>query len=483
MSANAAVALGGIGPAAAEAVPALIAALGDANKNIRESAAWALGKIGPAAAEAVPTLIAALGDADKDVRSKAVVALRWIGSAAVPALIQALSSVDENVRVNAVSALGTSNTFSEPGVKSAATAAEAVLALIAALGDADKDVRANAAKALTAIGPLAAAVRQSTAESTAAPRGTTVAPGAEPVDAAVFCPPRVKKDSVFLVQVFLYPPGTEDKVDDQARKMDEAAEHRGTYSLPLDLPPNTRVDLRLEMPNLTVMEADAVLVWRGRPTAAQFEVTVPAAASGTEAIGRVRLAVAGVPAGTIRFKVALAASGTVERAALPEVEAVRYRRAFVSYSSQDRAEVLRRVQAFRIAGLSVFQDILDLEPGERWARALYREIDKCDVFLLFWSRAAAASEWVAREIAYALKVKAGNDDRPLRSSPYRLKGRHPRLRPRHCGICTSTTRSWRTSKPRTLARSARADDQAPPARYAGIDRATCENSIIGRHSD
>jgi hypothetical protein len=196
-------------------------------------------------------------------------------------------------------------------------------------------------------------------------------------------------------------------------------------ALPLDLPPNTRVDLRLEMPNLTVMEADAVLVWRGRPTAAQFEVTVPVAAPGTEAIGRVRFAVAGVPAGTIRFKVALAASGTVERAALPEAEAVRYRRAFVSYSSQDRAEVLRRVQAFRIAGLSVFQDILDLEPGERWARALYREIDKCDVFLLFWSRAAAASEWVAREIAYALKIKAGNDDRPPAIQPVPIEGPPP----------------------------------------------------------
>jgi HEAT repeat protein len=425
--AKGAVALGGIGPAAAEAVPALIAALGDANENIRESAAWALGKIGPAAAEAVPALIAALGDTDKDVRAKAIAALRWIGPAAVPALIQALSSADENVRANAVRALEKRRLASPD--RSPTTAAEAVveavLMLIAALGDADKDVRANAAKALTAIEPMAAAVRQSTAEATAAPRGTTVVPGAEPVDTAVFCPPRVKKESVFLVQVFLYPPGAEDKVDDQARKMDEAAEHRGTYSLPLDLPPNTRVDLRLEIPNLTVTEADAVLVWRGRPTAAQFEVTVPAAAPGTEAIGRVRFAVAGVPAGTIRFKVALAASGTLERAALPEVEAVRYRRAFVSYSSQDRAEVLRRVQAFRIAGLSVFQDILDLEPGERWARALYREIDKCDVFLLFWSRAAAASEWVAREIAYALKVKAGNDDRPPAIQPVPIEGPPP----------------------------------------------------------
>ena len=49
----------------------------------------------------------------------------------------------------------------------------------------------------------------------------------------------------------------------------------------------------------------------------------------------------------------------------------------------DRPEVLRRVQAFRIAGLSVLQDTLDLDPGERWEQELYRQIDTCDVFLLF----------------------------------------------------------------------------------------------------
>jgi hypothetical protein len=249
------------------------------------------------------------------------------------------------------------------------------------------------------------------------------APDAQPVDAAVFCPPRVAKGSVFLVQVFLYPPGAEHEAAVQAHKIDAAAEHHGSYSLPLDLPLGTRVDVRLEMPDLVVAEPDAVLVWRGRPTANQFEVTVPAGATGEDAIGRVRFAVDGIPVGTLRFKLELRAAGTAAAAtALREAEAVRYRRAFVSYSSQDRAEVLRRVQAFRIAGLSVFQDVLDLEPGERWGRALYHEIDVCDVFLLFWSRAAAASEWVAKEIAYALTLKAGSDDRPPAIQPVPIEG-------------------------------------------------------------
>jgi hypothetical protein len=247
--------------------------------------------------------------------------------------------------------------------------------------------------------------------------------GAESVDTAIFCPPRVARDSSFLVQVFLYSPPAATRVDMEACRTDETAERRGTYALPLDLPLGTRVDLRLEMPGLSVPEPDARLVWRGSPTAAQFEVSVPADADHPQFLGRVRIAVAGVPAGTLRFQVTLTAAATSPGAVeARELRARRYRRAFVSYSSQDRAEVLRRVQAFRIAGLSVFQDILNLDPGERWEKALYREIDNCDVFLLFWSNAAAASEWVAKEINYALARKGGAEEQPPDIQPVPIEG-------------------------------------------------------------
>jgi hypothetical protein len=251
----------------------------------------------------------------------------------------------------------------------------------------------------------------------------TVAPDAEPVDAAVFCPPHVARNSIFLLQVFLYPPPAATEVDKQAMQADETAERRGTFSLPLDLPLGTRVDLRLEIPALLVEEPDAVLIWRGSITAAQFEVGVPGDVTAAQVIGRVRIAVAGVPAGTLRFQVGVAADGTTPGASdAREVRARRYRNAFVSYSSQDRAEVLRRVQAFKIAGLSVFQDVLDLDPGERWEKRLYQEIDSCDVFLLFWSHTAAASEWVLKEIDYAIARKQGDDERPPDIQPVPIEG-------------------------------------------------------------
>jgi hypothetical protein len=253
------------------------------------------------------------------------------------------------------------------------------------------------------------------ADRKACPRGNMpTPPEAEPVDCTVFAPPRVGPVCTFLLQAFLHAPS--DAAAEEARRRaldaDPQAGRRGGVSLPLDVAPGSRIDLHLEWPGLQVDEPDATLRWSGRLLAAQFEVTVPAATPVGAAVGRLRVAVDGMPAGTLRFQVAVsAAAGDASSVAqaLPG-QPTRYRRAFVSYSSLDRAEVLRRVQAFRIAGIEVFQDVLSLDPGERWARGLWTAIDDCDLFLLFWSEAARRSEWVAREIAHALARKGGQAD-------------------------------------------------------------------------
>lgn len=262
----------------------------------------------------------------------------------------------------------------------------------------------------------------STSPAAAPANASATTPGKLAGDAAVFCPPVVARTTSFLVQVFLHASERADEARERALEADAAAQRRGVLALPPDLPPGTRIDLNLEMP-LQVAEPDAAVVWTGRTCAAQFEVTVPATAALGNTIGRVRLAVAGVPIGTLRFQLAVAAEATAASPARDAgAEVKRYRRAFVSYSSKDRAEVLRRVQAFRIAGISVFQDVLDLEPGQRWEKELYREIDHCDVLLLFWSAAAAASPWVAKEIDYALALKRGEADRPPDIAPVPIEG-------------------------------------------------------------
>jgi hypothetical protein len=67
--------LGRIGPGAAPAVPQLAAALADANALVRVHAARALGRIGPAARSAAPALQRTTGDASPEVQSAAREAL------------------------------------------------------------------------------------------------------------------------------------------------------------------------------------------------------------------------------------------------------------------------------------------------------------------------------------------------------------------------------------------------------------------------
>ena len=90
----------------------------------------------------------------------------------------------------------------------------------------------------------------------------------------------------------------------------------------------------------------------------------------------------------------------------------RYHYAFLSYASPDRAEVLKRAQGLKADGTSFFNDLLSLDPGERWEKRLYQEIDRCDVFYLFWSSQAKESEWVMKETEYALarRMASANGD-------------------------------------------------------------------------
>ena len=145
---RAASALGEIGAEAASAVPALIVRLEDEDEYIRRIAAHALGKIGPEASAAVPTLIKALQDEDRHQRMVAAYALGKIGTeavSAVPALINTLQDSNAEIRLNAAMALG----------RISADAASAVPALIVALQDQDKYVRQSAADALGRFGAKA----------------------------------------------------------------------------------------------------------------------------------------------------------------------------------------------------------------------------------------------------------------------------------------------------------------------------------------
>ena len=115
--------LGKIGPAAAPAVPQLIASLGNDSERVRNSAIFALGKIGPGAKSAVPALEKLVDSEDAFLRVGSLWALVHIqpGDAgviakAVPELIKSLDAERDTVRAEVAGTLGSLGAAAKPAL-------------------------------------------------------------------------------------------------------------------------------------------------------------------------------------------------------------------------------------------------------------------------------------------------------------------------------------------------------------------------------
>ncbi len=79
-------------------------------------------------------------------------------------------------------------------------------------------------------------------------------------------------------------------------------------------------------------------------------------------------------------------------------------RVFLSYSRRDEQWALLLEGLLTALGLQPFLDTASIRAGEDWAARLRSEIASSDRFLLIWSRNAASSDWVGREVERALQV-------------------------------------------------------------------------------
>lgn len=234
------------------------------------------------------------------------------------------------------------------------------------------------------------------------------------VDCTLFAPQRLRLGETFLLQAFAHVPERAAEASEMAVECDEDAMSRGTKSL------DTRLTTCSSSWRLTAPMTPGSSSARSRSHRAVFR-----------SVGRILFSL---------NVVERSASLGLDRADESVGEAKRYRNAFISYAAPDRGEVLRRVQMLGPLKICFFQDALDLDPGDRWAEELCRHIYDADVLFLFWSSASRASEWVRKEVQYAIERKGGEEDRPPDIIPILLEGPPgPSHRPPSSSTCTSTT--------------------------------------------
>lgn len=96
---------------------------------------------------------------------------------------------------------------------------------------------------------------------------------------------------------------------------------------------------------------------------------------------------------------------------------------FFAYAREDSEFVLRLANDLRQAGVSLWLDQLDVNPGQRWDHAVEEALSRCDGMLAVLSPDSVASQNVMDEVSYALeegKLMVPLLLRPT-SMPFRLR--------------------------------------------------------------
>lgn len=271
-----------------------------------------------------------------------------------------------------------------------------------------------------------------------AERATTDPSAAEPdrdqVDCTVYAPQAVSPGETIMIQAMLHTPAEARLAAAMAKEFDDSATARGARALDTTIARGSKVAFQLTAPGLKIDDAaPPPIIWLGHPEGVQFGVTAPDTFPPRTVICTVLVTLESVPIGQIKFKLSVQRSAAAPVAPLmsssvqPAVERqphtmTRYQMVFISYASADRDEVLKRVQMLKRFNVNFFQDVLNLEPGERWEQSLYKHIDQSDLFLLFWSSAAKNSNWVREEVKYALARRGANEAEAPEIVPIVLEG-------------------------------------------------------------
>lgn len=166
------------------------------------------------------------------------------------------------------------------------------------------------------------------------------------------------------------------------------------------------VELRPVLANLRCVPARSDVVWQERLEEIRFGIEY-VGPDQQEAIcgGHVEVRVDGLIAAQIPVSITM----TTDRdaTALPQPRhstAEMLRRVFASYAHDDEDIVRRCKSAYRALGIHLFVDRDDIESGELWWPLIQKMIASHDLFQLYWSASAAASQVVAHEWGLALQV-------------------------------------------------------------------------------
>jgi hypothetical protein len=229
----------------------------------------------------------------------------------------------------------------------------------------------------------------------------------EPVFLGVSAPRAVKPGASFIARFAAYIKAAEAELEKKLTALGG-----GQVDVHLGIPPDesarwpvgTPVTVRVSGDGFSAQPAQSRFVWNGTENVVSFVIKAAITLAEGSAILSFEVYIEGIRVAFVPIPIEIAAQPADGE---QKVKASPARTAFASYASRDRDRVMDKLGALSAydKGLKVFTDCLDMKPGETWKQRLEAEIPGSDLFLLFWSRAASASQWVSWEWHTALDRK------------------------------------------------------------------------------
>lgn len=222
-------------------------------------------------------------------------------------------------------------------------------------------------------------------------------------------PAALKRDEYALVKFMMYEGDDYARADREAQQLADAVKQNSSSLYPVARGERMRVCLQSE--DVEIEEPSQELVWNGKYASCDFEVLVPEGFARKQARIKARVYQGFVVLTDLR----LILNVTGEQPVSEPAETCHYRSAFLSYASQDRPKVIGCLRGMRLMrdDIDIFLDVISLRRGEYYEQRIMEEIERRDLFYLFWSRNAAASKWVEKELQYALANKSSDRIEPV----------------------------------------------------------------------
>lgn len=222
------------------------------------------------------------------------------------------------------------------------------------------------------------------------------------VYSSVFAPAEISRGDDMMVQVYVYKDGERDQVILEAIKSDESASERKYNPLNFKLKIGDKVDVHLNIAGASIDRSVKSFVWQGKYTCCAFCVHVPIDYDRKKLFCEVFLTVNGATLGELMFTTAIA--NVPSNYGTASVISRLFGKVFISYAHADTDTVKHYAKAYELGKVKCFFDNRTLNSGDVYNEKIFDNIRTSDLFLLFWSKNAAASDYVKKEYQYAMQL-------------------------------------------------------------------------------